>query len=137
MALLEYKICLATDTPDGYDHCAGEHHVGAVDGTIAGIRKIIIASIMFTYLLVTVFYSWKIGKMLKGSGKSKMSREEKKIRRWCLLMSVAYAMGIWMQFGAIGPRWNRTIYQLIPCNDQGFVFQYGRRAKRASSEARR
>jgi len=43
-----YKFCLATDTRDGYDHCEGEHHVGAIDGTIAGTRKMIIASVMLT-----------------------------------------------------------------------------------------
>ena len=82
MALLEYKICLAFDTPDGYDHCAGEHHVGAVDGTIAGIRKMIIASVMLIYVILSLTYGFKINKMLKGN-KGIVSKEEKKIRKWC------------------------------------------------------
>ena len=111
LSLAGYHICL-TDNDIPLDERACEYnHYPSEDGIIAGLKKMAIMLIFLIYGLLSGFYGLKITRTLRGNKKSgkESSPEEKRIRKWCIIVAVLFLFGFWGQTRAIGPRWNRTI----------------------------
>ena len=88
---------------------------GAIDGTTNAIKSLIFVLIVLVYLVLTITYSLKITRILRGGSSGQISKEEKKIRRLCNAMGFCYIMILLYKLRAITSNMDKTLYSSPPC----------------------